>query len=432
MNYLHLTIWLVCLYDAIILLLLPSTVTILFTSDGSSARYVVNFVALGLAMYALCNDGLKKLPNQAFGLFVLLMVISSAHSPNIQFESLFVPKDSAIFNFKPMFEILVFFLMFMGIYSLNVSREATQKVYKALAWLGVVSSIYIICQRVGMDQLYKMVATGHDALNSMTRNPEAGAFIGQPVFASCLIVMCLPFIVKQKEWIKLAVCMVAIYLTGNRTALLASAFVLMYAFDYTRRASIILFPAVVLSIVGLVVTNFFVPSFEPIHFTGRMLVWQQIITDLVNNPFPGISMSHIITGLGIGSFPITFPFYHHSGFYQAHNEYLEVFRGLGIAGLVVLFFIIKHIISYTKNVELKAALLGVSICALFNPVWHNPQIAFVTVFILALYYKGVPHDMETRRANGCAKLGKLRESEDFADLPDFRFAGAGYPAYRKT
>ncbi len=105
---LHWFIIAVCFYDVLVAMLLPSTAIFILASDGSMARYIVNISAMSIGLWVLCKEGFRPLTNYWIAGLVLFMVFSAAHSPDIKFESAFTPKDSGLFNFKPMFESLVF------------------------------------------------------------------------------------------------------------------------------------------------------------------------------------------------------------------------------------------------------------------------------------------------------------------------------------
>lgn len=393
-KYLHIAIWLVCFYDATILLLLPSTTTIMFSPDGSTVRYVVNILAIGLGMLALNSNGFKKVPSKSIAIFLLIIVISAVHSPNINFSSTFIPNDSGIFNYKPMFEMMVFFIMLMGVYSLDFD---VNKVFNSLAWIGAVYGSYIILQILGIDQLYQINLPGDGQINHLSRNPEAGAFINQPVFAAAFIAICVPFALRIKSWWKVALCLIGILCTGNRSAIVASFLSILFLYKRTFTLSVILTWTLGIIIIAIIGLTFIFPQFvNHIPATGRLEVWHNTLINFVNSPFPGIHKGYILTGFGIGSFSVLFPFYNHSGFYQAHLEYLEVLFGLGLFGFIAMIYVIKSIIKIKGDKYIGGSLLAIAICACFNPVWHIPQLQFVSVMLLAIYYKGESYDLENR------------------------------------
>lgn len=383
-QYLYIALWVVFFYDAMVMLLLPSGVNFILGSDGSTARYAVDIVALVISGYVLTTSGFKKLSNKWVVILLLIITASHFHSPNIHFESTFFPKDMAIYNYKPMFEVLVFFLMFLGVSSIDISKYSFQKIFKSLCWIAVIYSVYILLQRMGIDQFYKV--TSEQAVSQMSRNPEAGGFISQPVFAAAFLSLCVPFIIKDGSYWMLALAGGAILSTGNRSACIASVICGLMSYQYfIRIGKIILISYVSFLALALIVHCVF-PLFN-MHFsdTGRLEVWKNLFYDFVHPAFPGITTHYILTGHGIGSFCVLFPFYHHSGFYQAHNEFFEIFYGMGLAGVIVTVLIVKDMMKFALNPVL-LGILAMSICAMTNPVWHVPQLAFISVFLLGLLY----------------------------------------------
>lgn len=387
MNYLPLALWMVFFYDAIVMLLLPSSVNLIIGTDGSAARYVVDIAALGITSFVLINKGFKRLENKWIIIFLLAVVASHFHSPNINIDSAFVPKDMAIYNYKPMFELLAFTFMFLAIMSLDFTKELVDKIFKSICWISSIYGIYILFQRFGMDQFYQVSGV----VQHLSRNPESGGFIGQPVFAAAFLALCLPFVLKNGSvWMILA-NLAGILATGNRSACIAAVICYLMFFPYWNRVGKLL----LIGYVGFLLTALLAHCLFPLinlHFedTGRLAVWQGMFQDFIHPKFPGINTHYILTGHGIGSFSILYPFYHQSSFYQAHNELFEVIYTTGICGLVVFVLAVKDLVNQPMLKPIGLGILAISICALTNPVWHVPQLAFITVFLVGLAYnKGV-------------------------------------------
>jgi hypothetical protein len=376
-------LWLVCFYDCTILLLVPSSATLILAADGTTARMIVDLCAIAIGLYALFTTGFKPLTNKWVLFFILFMVFSHFHGLNMSVSGPFCPPDMAVYDYKPMFEILMFLCMFMGIKSMLITPEYLDKLYRSFALIGIIYSAYILLQRIGCDQVYKLIDM---AICHLSRNPEAGGFISQPVFAAAMLVMCMPFVQKYFKWWNLLV-LLAVWLTGNRSALVAIGFLSLYSFTGIRKhiwTMIFIYMGIL-----AVLTAIYAVDLKAVHWfqsSGRLENWKNIILDFLHPAFPGVHQTYILTGMGIGSFGILYPFYHGSPFVQAHNEFLEVLYTLSFGGLFLFIKSFQHVFSTIKNDQIFMSVVGILICALTNAVWHIPQLQFLTVFLIGIAY----------------------------------------------
>lgn len=380
---LSIALLLVCFYDAIIIMLIPSSATFLLAGDGMAASMISTLMAISIGLWVLYTFGFKKIQNHWICIFIFFIIFSSFHSPNIQFESVFTPKDPGLFNFKPMFESLVYFLMFMGIASLPYDCNNRGKINITLAYVGLIYSVYIIAQHCGMDQFYKLQ---DNTFNQLSRQPQDGGFISQPVYAAALLSICLPFIFKFKRWL-IVLPIIAILLTSNRSALSAIAISGIYLLTGNKRYVLYILGAYI-SLLALAVAIYWAhPNFNfNIESWGRLATWKSVLGDIIHPSFPGVNKAYILTGFGIGSFSVLFPFYHQSPFFQTHNEYLEVLYTLSLIGLFLFIKSIWHIFKTSSDKTFTASLIAISVCAVTNPVWHIPQLQFLTVFLIGMVY----------------------------------------------
>lgn len=377
LKYLDLMLYAVLFYDALIVLLLPSSVTFIGGTDGSMARFSCYLTAMAIIFCSLNQYGFKRLPVISLGALLCWIVFSSFHCPNIQFDSLFSPKDPGIFNFKPMLECVLFFLLFMAAYSMPMAMSLRQKVFKTLSISGAIISVYIILQRFGMDQLYRI--TDQMTADHLSRNPAVGGFISQPVFAAAVLIMLLPFMAKRSIWLTI-LGLIAVCFTGNRSALAAIAILTVY-FLLDRKVLAYALFGLYMAILAAMVAIYAWHGHDSIASSGRLQAWTLMIKDFIHPAFPGLDTSFVVTGQGIGAFSTFFPFYNQSVFYQAHNEYLELWRGCGFIGLALFIHTQFRILCQTKNRTVFASLLGICIFAATNAVWHIPVLQFLTAFL---------------------------------------------------
>ncbi len=261
-----------------------------------------------------------------------------------------------------------------------ITQENIKKILKTIVLTAVVYSVYILVQRAGFDQIYKLVTPD---TNTLSRNFELGGFISQPVFAACFLSMLLPFVIKSRNYFFIALVVGAIILTGNRTAMIASGFVGLALCPKTRNFIYLILGAYVLAIVGSFIASLF--GITPLlHDTGRFGTWLMVLKDIAHPIFPGVDKFNILTGQGIGAFSTLFPFYHNSGWLQAHNEFLEMFYGMSFIGLGLFILAIYKVLASIYDRYVLAALIAILVCSMTNPVWHIPQIQFMTVLLMGI------------------------------------------------
>ena len=224
-------LWIVCFYEAAIVLLLPSSTTLLWAEDGSASRMIVDLAAMAMGLFCLGESPRRPEVNIWVFAFLFFMLFSHFHAPNVSIDSPFVPQDTAIYDYKPMFEVLLFFIMFWGVSAYPFTCAELYVVSRTLGLIGVVYSVYVLMQRLGMDQIYKLVDID---ISHLSRNPQAGGFIMQPVYAASLITLCLPFVMRTvPAWI--LVVLLGIGGTGNRSAWVALAILGLYFVKPVRR-----------------------------------------------------------------------------------------------------------------------------------------------------------------------------------------------------
>lgn len=389
-------LWLVFFFDLVIVLLIPSTETMIFTTDGSAARYSADFFAMLIGLYVLYQQGWKKLPSKWLMAFLVFMMVSHFHAINIHFDGAFIPTDLAIYDYKPMLECLMFFIMFMGIYTMKLTEQNIAKIKQSLCWIAVVYGIFSVLQRLGFDQFYKIIDL--ENVSHMSRNPEVGGFICQPVFCAAFLAILFPIVLKTKSWWKIVSVLAGILATGNRSALIVVFIAALYLFNFRMIAKVALAAYIAYLIVG--VACYTMNIHLPYLGEERFRIWHDVVADSLHSKCPGIHNAHILTGIGIGAYSVIMPYFY-TGWLQAHNEYLECTKCLGVIGFWLAMMFTFRI--PVKDSTLAACVLSSFILALTNATWHIPQLAFLTVFIIALLF-----NMEDQ--NGIGQPHSTRES----------------------
>ena len=111
-----------------------------------------------------------------------------------------------------------------------------------------------------------------------------------------------------------------------------------------------------------------------------------MIADALHPAFAGVHKTYALTGLGIGSFSVFYPFYHQSSWAQAHNEYIECFYGLSWVGLFLLLKITQTTLrkACDADVAVYLSLTAAAVIAFTLPIFHHPQLAFLIVFLAGM------------------------------------------------
>lgn len=263
---------------------------------------------------------------------------------------------------------------------MTIDASLRNLIRQSICWIATLYGAFAVLQRFHLDQLYVLVTP---EISHLSRNPEVGGFISQPVFCAALIAICMPFLLRYGKWWQATAAILGILATGNRSALIVTIICALYATQYRNIGKILLATYVSYLILGIILQ--FYPMLHLPHMDEeRFIIWREILQDFINPKFPGINNSQILTGTGLGSFAIIFPFYHGNGYYQAHNEFLETLRCLGIVGFGLLVYCLSKISS--KDFVILNAILASCILAMTNAIWHIPQLAFLTVLLVALAY----------------------------------------------
>lgn len=197
----------------------------------------------------------------------------------------------------------------------------------------------------------------------------------------------------------MALVVLGILVTGNRAAMMAMVVCSLMSFRKTYVLGKVILIGYFSLMVGYLIVHMAFPQVNLYFSDERLEVWKNLIVDFFVPSFPGVNSHYILTGHGLGSFSVLFPFYHKSSYYQAHNELLELIWSTGLIGLGIFIMVIKNLLTKKICKTIGLSLLAMSICSFTNAVWHIPQLAFLTVFLTALIYNksiGVNYDMGNR------------------------------------
>jgi O-antigen ligase len=187
----------------------------------------------------------------------------------------------------------------------------------------------------------------------------------------------------------------------------AMAVSLLFYFAVNSKRHLII--AVSTMIIAISAYAFICPIKATVNDSGRLAAWQAIAKDMIR---PGTEVKYPITGIGTGSFGYTFHIKHSQHktnklFFQAHNDYLELFWNTGLAGLALFLcamfyvwkqnFSIKAVLSSTANqyrMALLSSFLCISLCAGGTFVFQIGTTIFYTILIVGLLTNTSEHKEE--------------------------------------
>lgn len=363
------------------------------TLPGQDTRYPKEIAALALAMsigcWAVHSGWIRGVKNFWILAFLGFLIASNVMSPNFDL-SLGPNQISGIWDFKPCFYIMVYFLMFIGISSFNFNEINYSKIFNVISWCGFAMACYVLTQYLGFDQFFYVKSK---SIIQGTQHANLVGTLGQPTLVAPFLALSVPFAYYFRRYWCMAIMALAVVLTGSKFSMgamfLSSLFMLSINHNIYVK---------VLSFIILLASAFIILS-HPINTDGRNDVWKNIITDIRMPPSPSAKETFALTGFGIGSFSFTYPAMHgdnepsHAPWLQAHNEYLELLRGCGIIGLGIFLASIGWMLNKIRPLMLdKRALVLTSsfICIALNCggtfLWHLGAYIFYTVVIVALIH----------------------------------------------
>lgn len=337
------------------------------TLQGHDQRLIKGNFALGLclimALFCFLFKGFKRSANPWLPLFIAWSMVSTFFVPVFIFNH--NPVD-ALWNFRPLFCMMVFFLSVMAVADTNWSDKAINRVFKIIAYSGMLMAFLVILQGFfGIDPLFHVKSLDKDA---MAPSPNMAGTLGHPTFVGAFMVLCIGFAWHLRKWLAVAMMIVALVACKSAVPLCALGCVAALYWAYgSRTKTWIAMGALVLC--GIVAWHFNI-----IHDSGRFLLWQTILSDMIANPHT------FMTGFGIGSFQYIYPIMHpsisHDPWLQAHNEYLEVLWGTGIPGIFLMYKGLAWPMQkawHNKDAQLRilfCAWIAICLCAIGNFVWH--------------------------------------------------------------
>lgn len=367
------------------------------------------WIALAIGLVGLYVGNIKSFDNKWVLIFLGYCLINLRFSPSHPL----VINDVAVDNFqfwKPFLFFVIYTLMVAVIASVEFSQEQLDRLFKIMAWSGVIMAGYAILQRFGFEQFW--IVKPYSEIGGVP-SPNIVGNLGQPTLLAPFLGMLVPFALYLRKYWMAVVMTIAVIFTDSNFGLVAMI-VGIATYSTVKRMNIyktMLFICLSILILLILAYIYNIP-FVMNHLTdsGKFETWGNILQDMRDSyDFTGIPQKFSITGLGLGSFAYLFHVKHSSIFFQAHNELLEIFYQLGIVGLVLMILSMCHLVVkalntiysgyvISENVKvLFSSFVCIALCSLGTFVWQLGVYQFYTALIIGLIYN------QSQRENGNVK-----------------------------
>lgn len=294
------------------------------------------WIALIIGLVGLHYGGIQRINNKWLLVLIGYLLLSAHNAPlfPIIFNETYSPN---FWQWKPLFQILSFFLMFAVIQGVDFTKENISKIFNTFKWCALVMAGYVILQSMNIEQFY-FVRSAQE-IGSPT-NPEIVGTLGNSTIVAAYMALLIPFLLFNKEYLISIIVGIAVYLCKSEPAIYITIFTVITFFFMRGYKTGIISLAVVAAIgIVLILLNPIKPN-ELFNPNGRIDVWKKTINDIKTKGYGDSKSAHPITGNGIGSFSYLWPQSNGSTFRQAHNEYLDMWFQIGLVGVVLFFMAI--------------------------------------------------------------------------------------------
>jgi len=280
-----------------------------------SKEFLSILFAGSIGLSAIYLGQVKPIKNYWMLVLLLCMMISRFIGPAYDLP-MFNTNLGAFWVYQPLSYALIYFLMYVGVSSQDWDIKLISKI---IGWVGFIAAFYLGLQYFGLDQ-FQIVFTDHH--NLAMDSPGLSSTLSQFNFSGSFIALCIPFVIYNKWWIKLAVMIAAVIATKSQVSVGMLCIVLSSYLFYKSSRDL----KIMLSGLGVGVAALFFRYADlilpQIQSSGRFEIWVKIIKKTLEN-YP-------ITGYTLGAYRYLFVNLEWSTFIQAHSEPLEFFFGMGI------------------------------------------------------------------------------------------------------
>ena len=273
--------------------------------------------------------------------------------------------------------LLVFFYQ-AAVSTWNVQFLA--KLFKVLAWTGVIVMGYCFIQLFSLDQFYRDIDNGQP----WAKDRLVGT-IGNPTHLSAYLAMMLPLFLLQKGriWkVFTGICLAILYFTHSITGWICATAVTTWWLWYNHRKWLWAFVLIIpLAIVWL---KFNMNEFNPY---GRLIVWPKFYEIFHEKSITGIGLGYIYElSKTIKNGDVLFQWRH------VHNEYFQMAIETGLIGLGLIFWMICSTvrkIAMLQKTPLLIACAGILIAFGLNCMTNFPAHLWLLGSMALIAYCGI-------------------------------------------
>ena len=336
---------------------------------------------LSITLIALYEGQFKPVRNKYALFFIGFLWLSTmlAPSPGVSVMGMHI---GTYWAYKCLIYIFAAFTAICAIASHPFTKDEIQSILKTICLIGTVIGTYTIIQSFGIEQFFKSNGQHHEQWNIV------GTF-GHSNFIGSFLAMIVPIGIVLKRYKSALLIFVAVCITQSMVAIGAMVVSLLILTYFKNKKTLI--PLIII-VAALTAILFSLQPHYPavISSSGRFVHTPKIINEVLFKNFtPDDEGRFPFTGLGLGSFYYTYHVVHNNRFYQAHNEYLELFYNCGLIGIGLFLLAIWQMLKDNWNKGwLKNCVMASFICIAINAgglfVWQLGSHILFSVVIVGL------------------------------------------------
>ena len=199
---------------AISISLLPLIPTIQGVGTRPPKDFLALLFTLAIVLSAFFSGEIKAIKNKWILIFLFYLPFSVYHSPPV-LSMLGQNNLGGGWQFEPFLKIVIYVLLIIAVASIDFTKKELKKGFAVVSVMAVLMALYVIVQKLNIDQFFSV--KGYNLIGS-AQNPEIIGTLGNNTLVSAFMVMCLPFILYLRKWIKFGIVVAAILICESHVA----------------------------------------------------------------------------------------------------------------------------------------------------------------------------------------------------------------------